>query len=67
MYNTVDIAIDLHRAMLCLTNKQREVFMLVMDGYTQREAAAMLGVSRRSVRDRLARAIATMQRSAGAV
>lgn len=65
MYD-IDTALDLSRAMQRLTDTQREALRLVMAGYTQREAAARLGVSRRSVRDRLGRAIATMQRVAGA-
>lgn len=65
MYD-IDTALDLRRALQRLTDTQREALRLVMAGYTQREAAERLGVSRRSVRDRLGRAIATMQRVAGA-
>lgn len=66
MYDT-DAALDLHRALQRLTDTQREALRLVMAGMTQHETAERLGISRRSVRDRIERAIATMQRVAGAV
>ena len=61
MYD-IDTALDLSRAMQRLTDTQREALRLVMVGYTQREAAARLGVSRRAVGRRLQRATATLRR-----
>ena len=40
--------------MAAMTDKQREVFLLYYkDGYTQQQIADMLGLSKRSVKERL--------------
>ncbi|RLC33518.1 hypothetical protein DRH14_04730 [Candidatus Shapirobacteria bacterium] len=49
----IDDLIDLNEAMKLLTPKQRAVFELWAQGYTQREIAEIEGVSERAVRYRM--------------
>lgn len=51
----IDQAIDIERALACLTAKQREAVMLAMQGYTHNEIARLLGVTRVSVTLRISR------------
>lgn len=49
--------LDIEEALKTLTGKQRECFeLVVMDGLTERQAAAQLGISRSSVQVYLRRA-----------
>jgi len=52
---TIDQAIDIERALACLTAKQREAVVLAMQGYTHNEIARLLGVTRVSVTLRISR------------
>lgn len=52
----IDQAIDIERALACLTAKQRATVLLVMQGYTQTEIARLMGVHRNSIKRRLLRA-----------
>lgn len=52
---TIDQAIDIERALACLTAKQREAVTLAMQGYTHNEIARLLGVTRVSVTLRISR------------
>lgn len=51
----IDQAIDIERALACLTAKQREAVTLAMQGYTHNEIARLLGVTRVSVTLRISR------------
>jgi len=52
---TIDQAIDIERALACLTARQREAVTLAMQGYTHNEIARLLGVTRVSVTLRISR------------
>jgi DNA-directed RNA polymerase specialized sigma24 family protein len=60
----IDQAIDIERALACLTAKQREAVTLVMQGYTHNEIARLLGVTRVSVTLRISRVRNVYQNSA---
>ena len=56
-YDLADLRIDLSTDLLSKTDEQRQAMLLVCYyGYTQAEAAEMLGISDRAVRYRLANA-----------
>jgi len=52
----IDQHIDIERALAALTAKQAEAVRLAMQGYTQAEAAALLGIHRIVFKRRLIRA-----------
>jgi len=54
--DAIDERMDVERALLELTDKQRAVILLAMQGYTHREIAELLGIARESVTLRLLRA-----------
>lgn len=54
--DAIDERLDVERALLELTDKQRAAVLLVMQGYTHREIAERLGIARESVTLRLLRA-----------
>jgi RNA polymerase sigma factor (sigma-70 family) len=54
--DAIDERMDVERALLELTDKQRAAVLLVMQGYTHREIAEHLGIARESVTLRLLRA-----------
>lgn len=56
-YEQAELRMDLSAALLCLSEKQRWALLLVCyHGYTQEEAAAMLGICRTAVTGRIERA-----------
>ena len=57
VYKDIETGIDIQRAIDALTIRQRVVVRLWMDGYTQREIGAMLGISQPAVCQCLMRAI----------
>jgi len=59
---TIDQAIDIERALACLTAKQREAVVLAMQGYTQAEIAEALGITRENVAYRISRAYKSLQK-----
>jgi RNA polymerase sigma factor (sigma-70 family) len=50
----VDLRLDLEAASERLTDKQRQVVVLYLAGYTQAEIGVALGIARTSVRDHIA-------------
>ena len=60
--------IDLEEALKTLSKKQRECFKLVIeDGYTEREAANLLGISRESLRVHIKRSKEKLKKILGGV
>lgn len=53
--DSVDEAIDMERTLSLLTDKQREVIELMLQGYSQADIAEILRIHRNSVRRRLIR------------
>ena len=53
--------IDLEAAANSLTDKQRQAFVLWVEGYTQAEIAAMCGIAQQQVSSRISRGIARIQ------
>lgn len=53
--DAIDERMDVERALLELTDKQRAVILLAMQGYTHNEIARLLGVTRVSVTLRISR------------
>ena len=60
-YEQAELRMDLSAALLCLSEKQRWALLLVCyHGYTQEEAAAMLGITQPSLCERIQNARATI-------
>lgn len=59
-----DVVLDLAPAIAALTDRQRQVLALTVEGYTQREIAARLGIAQRVVCEYLAAARATLAKPA---
>jgi len=56
--DAIDNRIDMERALDTLTRKQRRALILcIIEGYTQVEAAGIMGVSQQTVQDHLRAAI----------
>ena len=51
----IDQHIDIERALAALTAKQAEAVRLAMQGYTQAEAARLLGIHRNALKRRMTR------------
>ena len=62
--DAIDERMDVERALLELTDKQRAVILLAMQGYTHREIAELLGVTRKSITLRISRVRNGYQNSA---
>jgi DNA-directed RNA polymerase specialized sigma24 family protein len=53
-YEQAELRADLSAALLCLSEKQRWALLLVCYyGYTQEEAAAMMGITQQSLWERI--------------
>ena len=59
----MDLRMDLQRACARLTERQRVVLALTMEGYTQREVGEMLGIERSVVARHLAAAQGKLEQS----
>ena len=61
-YEQAELRADLSAALLCLTEKQRlAVYLVCYLGYTQEEAAAMMGITQQSLWERIQNAETTMR------
>lgn len=61
-YEQAELRADLSAALLCLSEKQRWALLLVCYyGYTQEEAAAMMGITQQSLWERIQNAETTMR------
>ena len=59
----IDLRLDLQRACARLTERQRAVLALVLEGYTQREIGERLGIERSVVARHLAAAQGKLEQS----
>ena len=56
-----DLRLDLERAAVMLTAKQRRALWLWCQGYTQEEIASALGVTQPSIWERISNALAALR------
>lgn len=47
--DNIDELIDIERALVCLTTKQREAFVMWMTGYTMDEVGLVMGITQQAV------------------